>query len=178
MRPPFAALERGYHSSDPAHPSYLDGRSVYARIGLDLDAFVGDDPAYVNTCAVRMSIALLEAGVRFAGRIRIRSGPHRGQHIEPGAKLLADQLARPAVFDRPEFLEPASASRRIAARRGLIFFHKIRGYGGGHLDLIEPRTRIPVCASHCYFDCKEVWFWELDGSAPRAGARGPRFPSR
>jgi hypothetical protein len=137
---------------------------------------VRDDPAYVNTCAVRMSLALLEAGVKFAGRIRIRSGPHRGQHIEAGAKLLADQLARPAVFDRPQLLEPVTASRRIGSRRGLIFFHKIRGYGGGHLDLIEPRTRIAVCASHCYFDCKEVQFWELEESASRAEGNTPRFP--
>ncbi len=119
------------------------------------------NPAYENTCAVRMSLALIKSGVNFQGRLMIKDGPHKGKMIEPGAKLLADQLARPGVFGRPTVLAPRDAISRLSGKQGVILFWKITGYGGGHIDLIEATTTAQVCHSQCYFAAKEIWFWPL-----------------
>jgi len=73
---------------------------------------LAQDPGYINTCATRLSVALLGAGVAFRGRLAIKRGTYTGKHIEPGAKLLADELAQKAVFGRPEILAPSAASSR------------------------------------------------------------------
>ncbi|HEX5686584.1 MAG TPA: hypothetical protein VFY73_21370 [Ideonella sp.] len=46
-------------------------------------------------------------------------------------------------------------------KKGVVFFWKIVGYDGGHIDLLESTTVDLLCHSHCYFKCKEVWFWSL-----------------
>jgi len=43
-----------------------------------------------------------------------------------------------------------------------LFFWKIIGYGGGHMDLIETTNSAQACNSACYFSSKEVQFWPLD----------------
>lgn len=79
--------------------------------------------------------------------------------IEAGAKLLADQLVKPSVFGRPEIIKnPTNILSELDNKQGVVFFWKITGYGGGHIDLIEPNL---VCHSNCYSGCKEIWFWPL-----------------
>lgn len=46
-----------------------------------------------------MSVALIKSGVRFNGRLTIKSGDWKGKKIETGAKLLADQLSRADVLE-------------------------------------------------------------------------------
>jgi hypothetical protein len=162
MKPSFATLKASHHSSDYASPSYRSGEAIYADIGYELTALTKQNPGYINTCAVRMSLALLETGVPFVGRLSIKAGKHKGKRVEPGAKLLADQLAKRTVLGTPEiFTDPAAALKELSKKYGLVFFNKITGYDGGHIDLIEPGNANPLCNSHCYFNCKEVWFWEL-----------------
>lgn len=81
--------------------------------------------------------------------------------IEPGAKLLADQLARPTVFGKPQLIAPDKATVALSNKRGVILFWKVAGYGGGHIDLIETSTAVQICHSACYFSSKEIWFWPL-----------------
>jgi hypothetical protein len=72
-----------------------------------------------------MSLALINAGVDFIGRLKIKDGAHKGKTIEPGAKLLADQLARPDVFGRPNVFAPRDALARLSGKKGVILFWKI-----------------------------------------------------
>ena len=141
--------------------AFVDAEALYKEIGYSYDNLVQQNPGYVNTCAVRMSLALIKSGTDFVGRLKIKEGPHKGRTIEPGAKLLADQLARPVVFGRPDVFAPPSAVSRLSGKKGVILFWKITGYGGGHIDLIESSTTMQVCNSACYFSSKEVWFWPL-----------------
>jgi hypothetical protein len=39
---------------------------------------------------------------------------------------------------------------------------QLQGYNGGHIDLLEPEMVGPVCHSHCYWNCKSIWFWSLE----------------
>lgn len=162
MKPSFDTLKTNYYSSEPSSTSYVSANDLYAEIGYDINELIKQNPGYQNTCATRMSLALIKSNVTFTGRLRIKAGTDKDRKVETGAKLLADQLLLPHVFGKPELLmEPSKASTSIGARRGIAFFWKITGYDGGHIDLIETINKVQICHSHCYFNCKEVWFWAL-----------------
>lgn len=161
MKVHHSILASQHYSSDRASPSYKSEKDVYKEIGYNLDDLMKQDPTYKNTCAVRMSLTLIKCGVDFLGRLKIKDGPHKSKTIEPGAKLLADQLARPTVFGRPDVFSPQDAVARLSGQKGMVLFWKITGYGGGHIDLIEAATTVQTCNSQCYFASKEIWFWPL-----------------
>jgi len=60
-----------------------------------------------------MSLALIKSGVNFVGRLKIRDGLYKGKLVEPGAKLLADQLMRFSVFSRPEVYKPSEFIKNV-----------------------------------------------------------------
>lgn len=161
MKPSFSTLKSNYYSSDYTKPNFVAAEDVYREIGYDIDDLTKQNPAYENTCALRVSLALIKSGVVFSGRLKIKSGSYKGRMIEPGAKLLADQLAKEHLFGRPDVLSPKDAHSRLKSKKGVILFWKITGYGGGHIDLIEASNTIQVCNSNCYFDSKEIWFWPM-----------------
>ncbi len=161
MKPLFNVLKENHYSSNTASGSYIDANKLYGEIGYDLKELIKSNPAYQNTCAVRMSLALKKAGVVFHGRLPIKDGKFKGGRIEPGAKLLADQLAQRQVLGAPQVIPSAEAPAKLAGKQGVVFFNKISGYGGGHIDLIETTNGVQVCHSNCFFESKEVWFWPL-----------------
>lgn len=161
MKPSFATLKANHNSSTEGKAGYVSGAAVYEEIGYDINKLMGENAGYRNTCAARMSLALIKSGFGLRGRIKIKAGPHAGKSIEPGAKLLADQLL--TTLGRPLILtQTAKAPDLLKGKRGIVFFWKIEGYDGGHIDLIEPANTTLVCNSQCYFACREIWFWELD----------------
>lgn len=162
MKIPFGGLKNNHYSSDPANDSYVSAKDVYSEIGYSLSELRKQNPAYANTCAVRMSLALLKSGVAFVGRLKVKSGPYKGNTIEPGAKLLADQLMKAHAFGRPLVYKPTDFLKNIVGKKGAVLFWKVVGYGGGHIDLIESSNAATVCNSNCYFESKEIWFWELN----------------
>ncbi|MBL1259899.1 MAG: hypothetical protein COB33_005115, partial [Thiotrichaceae bacterium] len=70
----------------------------------NLDELIKRNPVYVNTCAVRVSLALLKTGVSFTGRLPVKEGDFKGKKVEAGAKLLADQLMKPDAFGKPKII--------------------------------------------------------------------------
>jgi hypothetical protein len=162
MKPPFLTLKRNHYSSANRNPDFVDAEGLYSEIGYDFHKLVKENGGFENTCATRMSLALVKSNVNFRGRLRIKSGAYKGKTIEPGAKLLPDQLALGSVFGRPSILESKNAATALLNKKGVIFFDRISGYNGGHIDLIEPSATAQVCHSHCYFNCKQVWFWPLN----------------
>lgn len=161
MKPSYESLKANHYSSNKYSANFLAGEDVYKSIGYDMEQLKKQNPGYANTCAVRLSLALLKSGMTFNGRLKIKDGPHKGKMIEPGAKLLADQLARPQALGKPELIDPKDAMARLKGKKGVILFWKITGYDGGHIDLIEPAQTTQVCHSACYFSSKEIWFWPL-----------------
>lgn len=161
MKPTFDTLKSNYYSSNELQSNYVSGSDLYAEMGINHEELIRQNPAYVNTCAARVSLALLKSDISFVGRLTIRSGPFSGKKIEPGAKLLADQLKKPHIFGFPNLIDPQRAVERLAGKKGVVLFWKISGYGGGHIDLIEPINSVQVCNSGCYFNSKEIWFWPL-----------------
>jgi len=162
MKPTFQKLKSNYYSSNELKENYVSGKGVYSEFGIDHESLIKQNAAYVNTCAARMSLALLKSGVPFVGRMRIKSGGFKGKTLEAGAKLLADQLMKPTALGRPTVYKPADFMSKISGKKGVVLFWKITGYGGGHIDLIDSSTAATVCSSGCYYQSKEIWFWPLN----------------
>jgi hypothetical protein len=163
MKPAFSVLKANHSSSEFTSADYASAEDLYKELGYDMTSLLKENPGYANTCATRMSLALLKSNVAFAGRLRVKDGPYKGRMFEPGAKLLADALTSSGAFGKPLVIADATkASATVDKKQGVAFFWKITGYDGGHIDLIETANTAQVCHSHCYFNCKEVWFWELN----------------
>ena len=84
MKPLFATLKANHMGRQYLPPQ------VYDAIGHPELAL---DPAWFNTCAIRMSVALIASGMKIhAGpaRLRIKTGPHKGEQVEPSQRVLSD----------------------------------------------------------------------------------------
>ena len=162
-KPLFATLYANHYSSDLNQVGrYVDGTDVYTEIGYDIDKLMKQDPNYRNTCATRMSMALMKSGVPMSGRMKVKAGALKGRSIEPGAKLLADQLSQKHLLGKPQILKPSEALKKLEGKQGVVFFWKMTGYSGGHIDLIKVDKAAEVCSSRCYLTSGEIWFWPLD----------------
>lgn len=70
MKPTFETLKSNYYSSNELLSNYLSGDDLYAEMGLNHEKLIKQNPAYINTCAARVSLALLKSNVVFVGRLK------------------------------------------------------------------------------------------------------------
>ena len=156
MRPPFAALRAHHLGRDVLIPQ------VYEAIGHPELAL---DPDWGNTCAIRMSIALIAVGMKIRtgpAKLRVKAGPYKGEQLEPSQRMLSDFLARDLGVPE-KYKRGGDARNAIAWRRGIVSFFQLHdGYRGGHIDLVSIEDWGALqCNGSCYWDSKEVWFWPL-----------------
>jgi hypothetical protein len=162
MKPAFSILKANHYSSEFTSSDYVSAEDLHKELGYDLTTLLKENPGYANTCATRVSLALLKSNIPFAGRLKVKDGRYKGMMLEPGAKLLADALTSKNAFGKPVLITDAvKASATVGTSSGVIFFWQVTGYDGGHIDLIESINSAQLCHCHCYFNCKEVWFREL-----------------
>jgi hypothetical protein len=77
MKPDFVFVKNNY-----PRKGAMPTAALYASIGW---SDVLDKPAFTDTCATRVSIALIRSGVTIPGaRMPINAGPLKGKRIEPG----------------------------------------------------------------------------------------------
>lgn len=157
MRVPFNVLLRNYPSNR------VVGRdALFREIGWN-DLI--KNPAYGNTCAIRVSVALIRSGVTIpSGRISIKAGAFKGKMVEPGQAKLSAILARPSMLGAPERFGSAAAIEGIGKRGGIVSFFRLTPglYNGGHIDIVAPQLGGTLaCGSECYWMSGEVWFWPL-----------------
>lgn len=79
MRPLYEQLKRHHHSSLKHKPGFLSPEALFQEIGYDFHKLKRDNPDFENTCAVRMSMALLKNNIDFVGRMIIKDGPYKGK---------------------------------------------------------------------------------------------------
>jgi hypothetical protein len=111
-----------------------------------------------------MSLALIESGVSIPGRIQIKSGEHKNKWVEPGQNKLSNwlvtHLGEPLryPYDKANPMGP----NELAHKTGIISFMGISSYPGGHIDLLllSPQA-FYQCSRSCFFDTREVRFWEV-----------------
>ena len=154
MKPLFAVLKANHMGSA------MVASQVYEAIG---HPGLDQKPEWANTCAVRMSVALIAAGMKIMpGRLQIKVGRFKGEMVEPGQRKLSDFLA--GQIGQPEKYKGGAAARNtIAWRTGIVSFYQIHGGGNqGHIDLVSvPDWPDVMCNGSCYWDSMEVWFWPL-----------------
>jgi hypothetical protein len=160
MKPAFATLRYNY----PPRAT-IDRAALYKAIGWDALIAV---TAYQNTCATRVSLALIRSGMRIPGRLTILKGEHTGRMIEPGHARLSILLQRRNLLGLPEkYRDGALARQSIGTRSGLVSFWAIQTDGGpdqGHIDIVYPDHYdgdALACGTACYWEAREVWFWPL-----------------
>lgn len=157
MKPPFILLARHYPSN-----RNVPQEDLFREIGWD--DLIGH-PSYVNTCAIRVSLALIKAGTNVRGRMAIKKGSFKGKTIEPGQAKLSFMLSETAYLGKPEKFKASEAEDAIGERKGVVAFWKIPGYlngQGGHIDIVAPASGgLRACGSGCYWDSSEVWSWDL-----------------
>ncbi|WP_288379974.1 T6SS effector amidase Tae4 family protein [uncultured Massilia sp.] len=153
---PFRALYANYPSTATVKPEQL-----YASIGHPEKLAI---PGWENTCAVRMSVALVKSGVLIGPGTLTSKGPQfKGARIESRQKQLSDFLVK--RWGQPEKFKGSEAARTgIGRRRGVISFFKLLGEtdNQGHIDLVAPNEwGTLLCANSCYWGAVEIWFWPL-----------------
>ncbi|WP_167759802.1 T6SS effector amidase Tae4 family protein [Massilia horti] len=155
MKPLFAVLKAhhmGYQVTVP---------QVYDAIG---HPNLAQEPNWENTCAIRMSVALIAAGIKIRtgpARLRIKAGKFKGEQLEPSQRVLSDFLVH--EVGKPEkYRDGRDAHTHIDRRRGIISFFQLHGTRQGHIDLVSFEDwPLIQCSSACFWDSAEVWFWEL-----------------
>lgn len=128
------------------------------------------DVHFANTCAIRLSMALLGAGLPNPGSWPVLAGKFKGRAIETRQRALSHWLAH--RLGRPEtYRSGRAAQQRIGARHGIISFFHLHGPNDrqGHIDIVlmDRWHAYQRCGSNnddaggCYWDAVEVWFWPL-----------------
>jgi hypothetical protein len=173
MKPLFVTLWSNYPSARD-----VPRETLFADIGWES---LASNPAYENTCAIRLSCPLQASGVLVsssAGMMALK-GPLKGKPIEIRQDRLAEQLK--VMLGIPEVLPAANTEAALGDRNGVIAVERIPGYEvggglGGHIDVVDGRSfgSVPflffwernvdlpsICGSGCYWNAGKIWFWEL-----------------
>jgi len=156
MRPMYASLASGYPSRQ-----LVPSAALFEEIGWDKN-LVSERAG--DTCAVRVSVALLRAGARIPGRVNVSHGRFKGQRIEPLQTRLALLLTHSSLLGRPEIYQGgALAQAGIGQRRGVVSYwsRDSQQRSHGHIDLVDPDAATLGCGVAGYHEAVEVWFWPL-----------------
>jgi hypothetical protein len=136
----------------------LSTEQLYTELGWP--ELVGKNE-WLNTCAVRMSLALSHNKVALPGQLVVKQGDLTGKRVIPGQNQLSDWLMR-------ELGEPLrvggnqdTKQSAVSGHRGIISFMRLPGYAGGHIDLLTAQNYPLICSRACYFEANEVRFWAL-----------------
>lgn len=157
MRISFAILRANYPSKQSITKDDLYGSIGHKELAKDIN--------WDNTCAVRVSLALIAAGVPVPGHMRVNAGRYKGRRFQPGQVKLSNYLAQSSVLGTPEkYRGSATAIMAIRRRNGIISFFGLRGEtdSQGHIDILfADEYGDPTCGNSCFWSASEVWFWPL-----------------
>lgn len=128
------------------------------------------DLNFANTCAIRLSMALLGAGFPNPGTWPVLGGKFKGRAIETKQRKLSNWLVH--QLGQPEkYKSGAGAQSGVGSRHGIISFFHLHGPTDhqGHIDILmmDRWNNYQRCGSNnddaggCYWDAVEVWFWPL-----------------
>lgn len=165
MTVPYALVRKHFPDVQSITPAEL-----YQWIGYPENI---DNPNFLNTCAIRMSLALLGAGFPNPGTYAVRAGKYKGRMIETRQRLLSKFLER--QLGQPEKYESGhQAEEGVGMRHGIVSFFQVHAdipNSGGHIAIVAKEAGLWTllrCGNEaddaptgCYWDAREVWFWPL-----------------
>lgn len=125
---------------------------------------------FSNTCAVRMSMALLGAGFPSPGAYPIKAGKFKGKMIETRQRKLSAWLVR-HLGQPGKYKSGIEAQKAIGTKRGIISFFQLHGPtdNQGHIAIVgADKWQTFRCGPEredsptgCFWNSVEVWFWPL-----------------
>ncbi len=136
-------------------PTFAAVRSAYKTHGTHACPM-----HFPNTCAIRMSEALIAASESFHEVFRLSKKNLCPHGMVRGAQDLGAILATPAVFGKPNhgWETPRTSPPEILSRKGIVCFMNIPSFAGqGHIDLWDGAG--PV--GQAYWTASPVWMWTL-----------------
>lgn len=153
----FASLKQ-FHSTY----THLDSAELYRSLGWD-DAV--NTPGSQNPSAVRMHLALMDAGLSIPGSFPVLGGPHEGVDIEVSQNRLAERISSSGRFGKAlVFTSGASKKeggyKQVAGSTGIVSFQSMPGHSGGYIDLLDARSEWN-CLRQCHFNAGEIRFWKI-----------------
>ncbi|MFK0380196.1 T6SS effector amidase Tae4 family protein [Pandoraea sp. NPDC090278] len=140
------AIHLSFNDLWAAYPQPDHGNGADARLSrLSLFRQIGwegrvDLPAFENTCAVRMSIALIACGVNVDGNDLILAGQYKGAKVETNRLRLSERLKGASYLGAPRAISAFSSGAHIEIHwneRGIVSFDHMIHYDGGHIDLMR-----------------------------------------
>lgn len=163
MKVPYANLRKHFPDTDS-----VGREELYHWIGYPENI---NNPNFYNTCAIRMSLALLGAGYPNPGAWPVKAGQYKGRAIETRQRMLSNWLVR-QVGKAEIFKSGPEAERGIDTRRGIVSFFSIYGDRNpqGHIAIVAKDrwgtyfrcgNEIDGEGTGCYWTAREVWFWPL-----------------
>jgi len=118
--------------------------------------------SFPNTCAIRMSEALVRTNASFA-KVFKASGKNVCPHgYVRGAQDLGSILQSSVGFGMRNFSWNGSADgnppKGALGKKGLVCYMNIPGFGGqGHIDLWDGTDAV----GSAYWDATAIWMWSL-----------------
>lgn len=167
MSVPYAKVRRHFADVDNVDPTEL-----YQWIGYPENI---SNPNFHNTCAIRLSLALLGAGFPNPGAYPVKAGKYKGRLIETRVRLLSKFLKR-HLGEPEKYKNGPEAEKAVGSRHGIISFFQLYGPSeslSGHISLVAKGTgewaslrcgrevEGPDKPTGCYWQATEVWFWPL-----------------
>lgn len=163
MKVPYASVRMHFPDTDN-----VAREELYQWIGYPENT---NNPNFYNTCAIRLSLALLGAGFPNPGAWPIKAGKYKGRAIETRQRKLSNWLVR--HLGQPEkFKSGPQAERSIGGQRGIVSFFSIYGDSNpqGHISIVAKDrwgmylrcgNEIDGMGTGCYWTSRDVWFWPL-----------------
>lgn len=116
--PPYAKLRMHFPDTDSVDPAELYQWLGYPEHITNIN--------FVNTCAIRLSLALLGAGFPNPGVYPVKAGKYKGRAIETTQRRLSNFLV--TRLGQPEkFKSGQSAEKAIGSHRALFLSLKFMG---------------------------------------------------
>ena len=117
---------------------------------------------FPNTCAIRMSEALVKTDSEFLNIFNSAATNKCLHSYVRGAQDLASILAKPTALGLRTYGWNGNPSGKVPqnaiGKKGIICYMNIPGFSGqGHIDLWNGNR--PVDSE--YWDAKIIWLWEL-----------------
>lgn len=161
----------------PSFDELVKNYNTEAETVHDCPRIYTKNPVNINTCAIRMTEALVIANGLIDNRVKIAQlttagGTGKGfllGHYDFRANLCPHGIGRGAAdvgywlaeqWGRPThtFLQPKTTPKELQNLTGVLCFVKIPTYGGqGHVDVWNRTDAV----GHAYWESQKVLFWAL-----------------
>jgi hypothetical protein len=165
-RPRWDDVYEKYPSLNKGTAEEVDERSdiVFERV-LD-DGYGNRNPGvFINACATRVSVALVECGMKMKQEFLIQKGTYKGEGFTVNARSLCNWLSRPNVWDYADEIICGKMTfedvvKRINGRNG-IYIILDSSAKKNHATLWIGANNNVIGKKHYIENGCTVYFWEL-----------------